>query len=225
MRRKCWSRRTHRRSFHSDNRFKTCLGLCFGKEEVVKWKSSATERIITRRRAKLYHMLSFTFHDCIFLMRGKTNKEEASKNHQTYKESGRRRTFFREICSCSMDEGLFSHGFGVIYGNYTRARCDIGCAGEPEKHESIRRSQRNRFKRVESSCSWIIDYESHIFRGTNRKKPFASCTSVFECSTFFSCSLSVWMVFCLLQKNFDGVADDFNTKFSQRLSETLWRWC
>lgn len=68
-----------------------------------------------------------------------------------------------------MDEGLFSHGFWVIYGNYTRARCDIGCAGEPEKHEWIRRSQRNRFKRVESSCSWIIDYESHIFRGTNRK--------------------------------------------------------
>lgn len=61
------------------------------------------------RRAKLYHMLSFTFHDCIFNAR--KSEEQKKKKPRKSEESGQRRRKKWFFCLCSMDKGLFSHGF------------------------------------------------------------------------------------------------------------------
>lgn len=163
----------------------------------------------------------------------KMNKEEASKIIRHRRNLGRRRTFFSEryvYARWLKDFFLmdFEWYMETIYV-HARVRLSWNVFEERIKHEWTRRDAvtRTNFERVESSCSWIIDYESHIFpRDHREKKLLGSCTSVFKCSTFFSHSFSVWILFFLLQKScWCGWRFRFKFRCDWARTKMPQRWC
>lgn len=176
-------------------------------------------------------MLSFTYHDCIFFQYVKERQEEAlkiirdtrnlvEKKNEKQKCSERyvyarwiKDFFFSWLLSdiwklymCTLMVRCYRKMFNVYpYRPQQRQPCLLSCRTTVSRKasSSFYAILVDNFQRVESSCSWIIDYETHIYFSRDhpntelkKKKCYASFTSVFKCSTFYrSFSYTVWMFF------------------------------
>lgn len=157
-------------SFNSDNRFKTCLGLCFGKR-FMEWKKILSQTL----PHVVFHISRLHF----FLIRERWTKKKPQKSSDIEGIWDEEEHFFSEryvYARWLKDFFLmdFEWYMETIYV-HARVRLSWNVFEERIKHEWTRRDAvtRTNFERVESSCSWIIDYESHIFPRDHRKKKIA----------------------------------------------------